>query len=75
MKNILKTFDENSIENLNFYFILNFIFENLLEKIEASERAPFFYNNSFGLRGNIPPSPAGAHVPISFLNALRRATF
>ena len=37
---ILKIFDENSIEKLNFYFI--FILENLLLKIEPSEITPFF---------------------------------
>ena len=39
---ILKIFDENSIEKLNFYFI--FILKNLLLKIERSETTPFFYN-------------------------------
>ena len=42
---ILKIFDENAIEKLNFYFIIIFILENLLLKIEPSEITPFFYSN------------------------------
>ena len=54
---ILKDFDENSIENVNFYFI--FILENLLVKIEPSEITPFFYNNCFSVSGGCPPIPPG----------------
>ena len=54
---ILKFFDENSIENLNLYFI--FILENVLLKIELSEITPFFYNIFFGFRGEFPPFPLG----------------
>ena len=47
---ILKFFDKNSLEKLNFlFFIFLFLFfiffENLLLKIELSEITPFFYNN------------------------------
>ena len=61
---ILKFFDENSLEKLNFLFF-NFYFlffsENLLLKIELSEITPFFYNNFFGFwgGGNFPPFPPG----------------
>ena len=54
---ILKIFDENSMEKLNFYFIFIFILETLLQKIEPSEITPFFYNNFFGFGGGFPPSP------------------
>ena len=53
---ILKFFDENSLENLNLYFI--FIFENLLLKIEPSEITPFFSTNFFRF-GGIFPFPPG----------------
>ena len=63
---ILKIFNENSIENLNFYFIFIFIlffilfFENLLLKIEPSEITPVFYNSFFRFRGgDFPPFPPG----------------
>ena len=60
---ILKIFDENSIEKLNFYFILFLFFilffENLLLKIEPSEITPVFYNNFFGFGGGISPFPPG----------------
>ena len=54
---ILKFFDENSLEKLNFLFL--FFFENLLLKIELSEITPFFYNNFFGFvgGGDFPPFP------------------
>ena len=49
---ILKIFDENSIEKWNFYFIL----ENLLLKIETSEITPFFYKKfSVSGGGGFPP--------------------
>ena len=51
---ILKFFDENSIEKLNFLFFI--FFENLLLKIELSEITPFFYNNFFGFGGISPLS-------------------
>ena len=58
---ILKFFDENSIEKLNFLFffiLIFFSFENLLLKIELSEITPFFYNNFFGFGGgDFPPFP------------------
>ena len=53
---ILKFFDENSIEELNFFIF----FENLLLKIKLSEITPVFYNNFFRFRGGggeFPPSP------------------
>ena len=53
---IMKFFDENSIEKLNFYFTLG----NLLLKIEPSEMTPFFYNNFFGFRGFPPFNPGYA---------------
>ena len=40
---ILKFFDKNSLEKLNFYLFL----EKLLLKIEPSEITSFFYNNVF----------------------------
>ena len=44
----LKFFDENSIENLNFFiFLFSYFFENLLLKIEPSEITPFFYKKIF----------------------------
>ena len=59
-ENILKFFDENSIEKLNFYFIFILFFENLLLKIKLSEIRPFFYNNFFGLGGGgFPSFPPG----------------
>ena len=60
---ILKFFDENSIEKLNFLFFFIFIFyffENLLLKIELSEISPFFYNNFFGFGGGSPFPPGYA---------------
>ena len=51
---ILKNFDENSIENLKFYFI--FILEKLLLKIEPFQITPFFYTFS-GFGGISPLSP------------------
>ena len=60
---ILKFFDENSLEKLNFYFsfFLFIFFEKVLLKIELSEITPFFYNNFFGFgRGwGFPPFPPG----------------
>ena len=57
---ILKIFDENSIENLNFYFIFILFFENLLLNIEPSEITPVFYN-IFRFRGggDFPLPPPG----------------
>ena len=55
---ILKIFDETSIEKLNFYFIFIFMLENLLLKIEPSEITPFFYHNFFRFGGgDFPSSP------------------
>ena len=56
---ILKFFDENSLENLNFLFF--YFFENLLLKIGLSEITPFFYNNFFGFEGGgeFTPFPPG----------------
>ena len=58
---ILKFFDENSLEKLNFLIFSIYFFENLLLKIEPSEITPVFYNNFFGFGGggNFPPSPPG----------------
>ena len=47
---ILKFFDKNSLEKLNFLFFIFYLFENLLLKIELSEITPFFYKNPFGFR-------------------------
>ena len=57
---ILKFFDKNSLEKLNYlFFYFYFFFENLLLKIELSEITPFFYNNFFGFGGGgeFPPFP------------------
>ena len=62
---ILKFFDENSIEKLNFLFF--YFFENLLLKIELSEITPFFYNNFFGFGGDFPPSPPGYALGKSYI--------
>ena len=43
----MKSFDENSIEKLNF----NFNFEKFVTKKEPSEITSFFYNNFFGFGG------------------------
>ena len=62
---ILKIFDENSMEKLNFFI---FIFENLLLKIEPLEITPFYYNNFFGFGGGIfplSPWPLGGGVYIT----------
>ena len=53
-REILKIFDENSIEKLNFFIF----FENLGLKIEPSEITPVFYNNFFRFRGGDSPLPA-----------------
>ena len=56
---ILKVFDKNSLEKLNFYLFL----EKLLLKIESSEKTSFFYNSffNFGEGGTFPVfPPAGA---------------
>ena len=67
---ILKFFDENSMEKLNFYFI--FILENLLLKIEPSEITPFFYNDFFLFRGDFHPSPLA--TPLWQRNIFSRLT-
>ena len=51
---ILKIFDENSIEKLNFfifYFYLLYVGNFFLLKIDPWEITPFFYNNFFGFGG------------------------
>ena len=54
-REILKIFDENSIEKVNYLFIF---LENLLLKIEPSEITQFFYNNFVGFGGReFPPPP------------------
>ena len=53
---ILKIFDGNSIEKLNFYLFLG----KLLLKIETSEITSFFYSNFFRLGGGANPPPAYA---------------
>ena len=68
---ILKFFDENSIEKLNFLFFFIFIFyfcfENLLLKIELSEITPFFYNNLFGFGGGeFPPFPPPGYALVTW---------
>ena len=51
---ILKFFDENSIEKLNFLFLF---FRKFVTKIELSEIIPFFYNIfSVSRGGGISPS-------------------
>ena len=51
---ILKIFDKNSIEKLNFSRLL----EKCFLKIDPSEITSFFYNNSFNFwRGNVPRVP------------------
>ena len=64
---ILKFFDENSIEKLNFLFFFIFFFENLLLKIELSEITPFFYINffGFGVGGGISPLPPPGYALVS----------
>ena len=53
---ILKIFDKNPIEKLNF----SRLFENLLLKIEPSEITAFFSDNSFIFGGrNVPCVPPG----------------
>ena len=52
---VLKVFDENSIEKLNFYFIFIFILVNLLLKIEPSEITPF--STTIFCFGGISPFP------------------
>ena len=56
---ILKFFDENSIEKLNFLlFLFYYFFKNSLLKIELSEITPFFYNIFFCFGGReFAPSP------------------
>ena len=54
---ILKVFDENSFEKLNFIIIFWKIF---LLKIELSEITPFFLNNFFGFGGYPPSLPKSA---------------
>ena len=64
---ILKIFDENSIEKLNFYFIL--FFENLLLKIEPSEITPVFYNIfSVSGGGGFPPSPLATPLGMMYIH-------
>ena len=53
---ILKVFDENSVEKWNFYFYV--YFGKFVTKIEPSEITPSYYSNLFGLgEGEFPPSP------------------
>ena len=56
---ILKIFDENSIEKLNFIMI----FGKFVTKNRASEITPFFYNNFFGFGGD-PPLPPPLNPPM-----------
>ena len=57
---MLKIFDENSMEKLNFYYLFIFILENLLLKLEPSEIEPLFYSNFIGFGRNFHPFPAMA---------------
>ena len=50
---IVKIFDENSIEKLNFIIFIG----NMLLKIEPSEITQFFYNNVSAWGGGFPPTP------------------
>ena len=72
---ILKIFDENSIEKLNFYFIIicNFIFYFIFRKFVTKNRA--FGNNTSFLQqffsvsgGGISPFPLGYALTISILH-------
>ena len=53
---ILKISDENSIEKLNFYFILNFIFRKFVTKNRAFGNN-HFSTTIFSLSGGFPPFP------------------
>ena len=50
---ILRDFNENSIEKLNFYLFL----WNSVARIERSEIRSFFYNKLFQFWGVEPPNP------------------
>ena len=68
---ILKFFDENSIEKLNFLFFI--FFENLLLKIELSEITPFFYDNFFSVSaGGFPPFPLATALDVNDSKARSR---
>ena len=58
---ILKIFDENYIEKLNFYFIFifNFIFGKFVTKNRAFGNNTSFLQQFFRFRGDFPPSPPG----------------
>ena len=58
---ILKVFDENSIENLNFYFIFNFIFQKRVTKNRAFGNNTIFLQQFFRFLGRdfrLPPGYA-----------------
>ena len=59
-ENILKVFDENSIEKGIFLLFL----ENLLLKIEPSEITSFFYTNFFRFRRGFPPFPLATSLAL-----------
>ena len=61
LEKILKIFDENSKEKLDFYLFLG----KLLLKLEHSEIISFLYNIFFQLRGVEPPYPSAYATPIS----------
>ena len=56
---ILKHFDENSIEKLNFYFIFNLTFRKFVTKNRALGTNTIFLQQFFlfGGGGDFPPSP------------------
>ena len=64
LEKILKIFDKNSTEKLNFYLFL----EKFWLKIEPSEITSFFYNNFFQfLRGTFPVFPPGGAYGFGWL--------
>ena len=67
---ILKIFDEDSTEKLNFYFIFNFIFRTFVTKIDPSEITSFFYNGFFGFGGIFHLSPPAYALAYS-INLIR----
>ena len=56
---LLKIFDANSIENLNFYFIYNFIFRKFVIKNRAFGNNSIFLQQFFSVPGGDFPFPPG----------------
>ena len=64
LQKILKMFDENAIEKLNFdfilfYFIFNFIFRKFVTKNRAFGNNTIFLQQFFSVSGGFPPFPPG----------------